>query len=369
MADFTSALYLGLSHPSRALAPWMALSSGKPLVLTATERERPIAHALARLQGSETALLGPSTLHLFWDLLGVLADDRVAILLDRGAYPIAHWGAERLAAKGVPIQVFQHRDPEHLAQRVQRWRRTHRRPLVIADGLCPACGQPAPLPDFLAIVEQDGGWLVIDDTQALGILGHSSNELRPFGLGGGGTPRWHGISHPRLLTVSSLAKGFGTPVAALSGSQPAIDRFERESQTRIHCSPPSAAVIAAAARALAVNAQLGEELRRRLLRNIRKLRTGLHGLGLRLGGGWFPVQTLLPAAGIDFARLHRQLRAEGIETLLLSPRRGASTRLGFALTARHRPDDIELAVEAVAASISGRRRSKKLLETSHAYVL
>jgi 8-amino-7-oxononanoate synthase len=369
MADFTSALYLGLNHPSRALTPWKGLSTGKPVVLEAPERERPVAHALARLQGSETALLGPSTLHLFWDLLGILADDRVAILIDRGTYPIARWGAERLVAKGVPIQAFRHKDPDHLARCVQRWRHTHRLPLVIADGLCPACGQPAPLHDFLAIVEQDGGWLVVDDTQALGILGHSPDELRPFGLGGGGTPRWHGVSNPRLLTVSSLAKGFGTPIATLSGSRAVLNRFERASQIRIHCSPPSAAVIAAAARALAVNAQLGEVLRQRLLRNIRKLRTGLQGLGLQLGGGWFPVQTLLPAAGIDFTRLHQRLRAEGIDTLLHSPRSSASARLGFALTARHRPDEIELAVEAVAANIGRRRRSENILETNHAYLL
>lgn len=105
------------------------------------------------------------------------------------------------------------------------------------------------------------------------------------------------------------------------------------------------------------------------MRNIRKLRTGLQGLGLRLGGGWFPVQTLLPAAGIDLARLHRQLRVKEIQTLLYSPRHGASARLGFALTARHRPDEIEMAVEAVADSISGRCRWKNFLETSHAYTL
>lgn len=93
MHDFTSALYLGLHHPSASLRPWGQLTTGKPAAFEAPVSEQRLARWLAGLVGCEQAVFGPSTLHLFWDLFGVLAKQEVSVYLDAGAYPIAHWGA------------------------------------------------------------------------------------------------------------------------------------------------------------------------------------------------------------------------------------------------------------------------------------
>ena len=79
MLDFTSALYLGLRHPTGSLRPWAQLTSGRPAALATPANQAGVAQALARLQGCEMATLSSSTLHLFWDLFGVLAGGRVAI--------------------------------------------------------------------------------------------------------------------------------------------------------------------------------------------------------------------------------------------------------------------------------------------------
>ena len=52
---------------------------------------------------------------------------------------------------------------------------------MVADGFCPGCGQPAPLTDYLQLIQQRGGLLVLDDTQALGILGHSPSAQSAVG--------------------------------------------------------------------------------------------------------------------------------------------------------------------------------------------
>jgi 8-amino-7-oxononanoate synthase len=44
-------------------------------------------------------------------------------------------------------------------------------PVVVADGLCAACGCAAPVAAYLDCVRRAGGLLVLDDTQALGLLG------------------------------------------------------------------------------------------------------------------------------------------------------------------------------------------------------
>ena len=105
MLDFTSALYLGLRHPSavpRAMGPTHERAAG---CITHDSESRMLAQALANLVGCARATLGSSTLHLFWDLFGML-DRRQAIYMDAGVYPIGRWGVERAAARGIFLYKF-----------------------------------------------------------------------------------------------------------------------------------------------------------------------------------------------------------------------------------------------------------------------
>src|SRR5262245_5072420 len=101
--DFTSSLYLGFRHESSSLKPWSQLTTGWPSILGEPPGAEIVAHQLAKLQGCEQAILGTSTLHLFWDLFGILAGERIVIFQDDGAYASAQWGVERAAARGVPV--------------------------------------------------------------------------------------------------------------------------------------------------------------------------------------------------------------------------------------------------------------------------
>ena len=65
--------------------------------------------------------------------------------------------------------------------------------------------------------------------------------------------------------------------------------FERLSQTRTHCSPPSAAVIAAASNALTINNRRGDAIRRRLAQRVKQFCLSLKGMNLIRPGGLFPV--------------------------------------------------------------------------------
>src|SRR5260221_1007743 len=144
--DFTSALYLGLQHPSASLASWDAFTLGRPAALAEPPDAETVAGELASLQGSEAATLLPSTLHLFWDLFRVLDGGQVGILCDAGLYPIARWGAERALGLGMPVRTFAHHDVGALAQAIDRMARAKLRPIVVTDGYCPGSGAPAPIP-------------------------------------------------------------------------------------------------------------------------------------------------------------------------------------------------------------------------------
>jgi 8-amino-7-oxononanoate synthase len=347
MLNFTSALYLGLYHPMHSLRPWKQFTTGTPAALSQPPITSNVEKQLAALQGLQRATLGPSTFHLFWDLFGILAQKRIAIYLDKDAYPIAKWGVERAAAASVSVKTFRHHDADLLRRQICRTNAKRKRPVIVTDGFCPVCGKAAPLADYLTIIRRFGGYLVIDDTQALGILGHNPAQHKPYGLGGGGSLRWHDIQDPHIVNVSSMAKGFGVPLAALSGSEKFVRRFEAASDTRVHSSPASIADIHAAEHALKVNQLRGDTLRKRLARNVARFRSCLRDTGIVNQGESFPVQAL-PVPEKIAERIHRRLRQRGVATVLQLSCAGQTPCISFVITARHETDEIDKVIKIFA---------------------
>ncbi len=343
-----------MRHPSRSLAAWDSLTTGRPAALASPSGSREAAQRLAALQGCECGLIAPSTLHLFWDLFGVLSGRRAAIYLDAGVYPIARWGAERAAARGVPAREFPHHDAHGLLRQLKQ-DASGRRPLIVADGFCPGCGKSAPIADYLHCARAFGGLLILDDTQSLGIFGRDPDNSAPFGRGGGGSLVWSEAHGPDILLISSLAKGFGSPLAVLSGSERLVRMFDERSETRVHTSPPSVAVINAARRALDINDSHGDEIRLQLARLVSRFRRRLKESGFGVSGGLFPVQTLAPISGLDAPTLHERLFRSGIRTVIHHARNGDDALISFVINAGHSPDDVDRAADALAAVTSGFR--------------
>lgn len=157
------------------------------------------------------------------------------------------------------------------------------------------------------------------------------------------------INSDRLIIGSSLAKAFGVPVAVLAGSAAILDEFERESATRVHCSPPSAAAIGASIRALGINWRRGDALRSSLAQLVCRFRHGLEKLGLIAIPGLFPVQPLRLPGHIDPYKLHQELENRGVEAVL--HRRGGKVGISFVITARHSAGDIDQALTHLATGI------------------
>jgi 8-amino-7-oxononanoate synthase len=343
MIDFSSSLYLGMDHPSEALRPWPKFTNGIPAALGSPPGADETASRLAVLQGCQRGVLGRSTLDLFWDLFGILADGRNDIFLDAETYPIARWAAERAAVRGASLQTIRHHDADMLMELAKKSARRGMRPVLIVDGFCPGCGKAAPLAAYLDPLRKVGGLIVLDDTQALGVFGHSPSPDAPYGTGGGGTLRFSRIAGDDVLAISSLAKGFGAPVAVIVGSDLAIRYVEANSETRVHCSPPSIPAIRAAEHALDVNQKRGDMLRLRLIRLVEHFRRRIIEAGLRPSGGIFPVQTI---ETVHATSVFNILFGLGIKSVL------RPSRVSFVLNCRHSLDDIDAAVSAIIQAIT-----------------
>jgi len=349
--DFTSSLYLGLRHASASLRPWAQLTGGVPYALGTPLLARALVQQLAGLIGTERATLARSTLHAFWDLFVILAGNGAAIYVDASAYPIAQWGIERAAGRGVPAHRFARHDPDGLRRRLRATLQARSRPIIVVDGLCPGCGILAPLQRYLETAREFGGTLVVDDTQAVGILGLSPGALAPYGAGGGGSLHRHGIGGADVIVVASLAKGFGVPTTVVAGSAFEVDRFERESATRVHCSPPSAADLNAATHALTVNRRMGDVLRLKLARLVRRFRDGVRRFGIRMSDTLFPVQRLILPASVNVLAVHQHLQRLGVRAVLQTPVCRPVPSLAFLITAGHSESAVDRAVGSIGAAL------------------
>lgn len=351
MSDFSSSLYLGMDHSIYTLRPWSQLTTGKPGLLHKPVQQRFVEHKLAELMGYEQTMLGTSTLHLFWDVFGMLSRLPVAIYFDEHVYPIARWGIERLSCQGITIRQYPHHDTDKLNQQISIDCAHGLRPVVVADGFCPGCSQFAPIAKLLRVIRKYDGYLLIDDTQTLGIFGHHASSENAYGWGGGGSLQWHQIWDKHVISISSLAKGFGVPVAVLSGSHEFINNFMAASETIVHTSPPSFAVIEAARHAMQINQNYGDEIRNRLIKLIVYFKRYLTYAGLSCLPGYFPLQTLTDISRISSQKLYQQLLQAGIQTVLHRTRCTCKASNSFIITARHNFSSIKTAILILAEII------------------
>ena len=158
------------------------------------------------------------------------------------------------------------------------------------------------------------------------------------------------IRSPAVIIGSSLAKGFGVPLATLGGSAKLIRQFMRRSETLAHASPPSIAVLHAAEHALMLNAARGDAIRRHLARLVTRFRERISRTRLSGIHSLFPVQTLTADPRSDVVRLHRMLGAVGVRTVVVRERVAPGAKLLFVFNALHSIDDVDRAADALASA-------------------
>ncbi len=334
--DFTSAHYLGIRHRSADLGHWSELSSGHPAVLGQPPGAKQLAQRVARLQGLNAGIAGASTLHLFHDLLSWLAERRGRFFLDEHAYPIASW-ALCATPQNHLAERFPHQDTHQLAAQFRRQLRVGERPVILTDGYCPTCGRLAPLRALSELAREHAGYLVVDSTQGLGLLGARPSRSDPLGADGGGVLRHQDLHGPHVVSIASLTKSFSAPVAVLAGPGRLVEQLSALG-SQVHSSPPTTVVLRAAMRALQLNERIGVTLRRRLVQRVTQLRCSLRNLPWV--GGSFPLQLLRFGDGLTAERVHERLHARGVTALLLKGHDG-TPQIGLAISSSHSKGDID----------------------------
>lgn len=340
MLDFTSASYLGSEFSSISLHLKTPLTLGKPAFLKEPLLNRWVANQIAKMQGLERGVIAPSSLHLFWDLFGILSKNYV-VFIEENIYPIGQWGTIHADARQIPVIRFKPENLIELQNSIITNCLNKQKPLIVCDALNIDSGKLAPIKEYLSLIEPMNGNLLIDDTQTFGIFGTNPTHTG-FGLGGGGILKLLQINSYKILTINSLSKAFGVPIAVLAGNEKIIKSFEKHSLTRVHTSAVSAAHAIAAARILKTNQQIGDKLRQKLWNNIQYFRKNLAKLGyLTTTSGIFPVQKVSLNYPNSALLIYQKLLENNIECLLLaSAQKPPQPSIAFCFRADHSFKDI-----------------------------
>ena len=343
VVNFASYDYLGLNadpRPRRAAATALerygVSASGSRMVSGSRPVHLALEEALAEHYGCEAALSFVSGHATNVSLISTLMEERDLVLSDGLIHNSVSTG---MALSAAARRSFPHNDMAALERILENHRPLHRHVLIVVEGLYSMDGDLPDLPRLLELRDRYDAWLMVDEAHALG----------PVGARGHGVFEHFGIDPARVdIWMGTLSKTLASTGGYVAGSHDLIRYLKARAPGHVFsvALPPSLA--ASAAEALSVlhlepgrAAQL-QALGAHFLRKARSL--GLD-CGAAVGSGVLPVMIGDSALA---AKLSERLLAVGINVAPVTfpgvPM--GSARLRFFLSSDHRPEDIDLALEA-----------------------
>ena len=343
LRNFSSNDYLGLaSHPrvaeamSEAARTWGTGSTASRLICGTTREHAALEEELAAAKGTEAALVFSTGVAAASGTIPSLVGRGDVVIVDKLAHACL---IDAIHASGAKLRVFPHNDLGKLEAHLQWARRTHPRgrALIVTESVFSMDGDLAPLRDIVALKEQHGALLLLDEAHAVGIRG----------MGAQGLAGELGLGDRIEIQMGTLGKALGVSGGYIAGSRVLIDLLVNRARSFIFSTAPSPAIAAACRATLRiVKSRVGDGLRAKLQENLCLLAEGLK----------IPV----PPSAIVPLVLGSEERALAASSRVLEagffvpairyptvPR--ITARLRITVSAAHRPEQ----VQALAATLAG----------------
>ena len=343
LLDFSSNDYLGLSHHPelirRACAyaqRWGAGAGASRLVAGNLPPFPEIEAKLAAAKGTEAALILVSGVQANLTLLPALLDARYL-----GAEPLVY--ADRLnhasliqgcIGAGVKQIRFRHNDLGHLEELLERDKDSPRPRFIITESVFSMDGDCADVPALRTLAERYGAFLYLDEAHATGVLGENG-----FGLA-------HGLRQG--LAMGTFSKGLGGFGAYVACSAALREYLVNRCGGVIYATALPPSVLGAMDAALDLVPALRAE-RAHLARMAAEFRAALNAAGLDTSTSATQIVPLILGGEERTLSVARALEAEGFLAVAIRPPTvpAGTSRIRFALSARHSEADIAALTEAV----------------------
>lgn len=265
IVNFSSNDYLGLaSHPSLAAAMaegarrWGTGATASRLICGTSAEHAALEEELAGAKGTEAALVFSTGVAAATGTIPALVGRGDVVILDKLAHACLIDGAH---ASGAKLRVFPHNDLEKLEAHLCWARQTHPsgKILIITESVFSMDGDLAPLRGIVALKEQHGAFLMLDEAHAVGVRGKGIQ-----GLAGE-----FGLIERIEIQMGTLGKALGVSGGYIAGSRVLIDFLINRARSFIFSTAPSPAVTAACREALRiVCSEEGKSLCGKLQENI-----------------------------------------------------------------------------------------------------
>lgn len=271
--------------------------------------------------GVINALAGPRSM-LFQDALNH------ASLLDGG------W-----LSKGTSVR-FPHSDMIALQEMLAN----HQQPLeglIITDGVFSMDGDIARLNDLVALSDQSGLALMVDDAHGIGCLGATGRGSLEQVVNDAGKQGQLSQNDVPVL-IGTFGKAFGTAGAFVAGDRDLIAYLEQFARTHMFSTamPPA---LAEATRASLERMRTEPWRRARLQALVRQFRVGVEQLGLPLLPSFTPVQAIMLGSVERALEASRLLRERGLQVSAIRPPTvpQGQARLRVTLCSTHSDEDMQ----------------------------
>lgn len=328
-----------MREAKRAVEEWGAGSGASRLISGNLGIHEELERALARFKKEEAALVFSSGYLANLGAVTSLVGEGDVVLVDRLNHS-SLVDAARLS--GAKLWVYPHLDLDRLGDLLGR-ASGFRRKLVVTDAYFSMDGHVAPLDRLLALCEDRGAVLMIDEAHSAGVYGRT----------GRGLTEHFGLSGKIPVVMGTLSKALGSSGGYVAGSRMLIDTLMNRAKSFIYTTAPVPASSAAALASVRILEKKTPRLGELWLR-IAQLREGLAEIGLDLMGSEGPI---VPVRIGDAARtlaVRDALERAGIEAAAIrTPTVPKGTeRIRLSVSAKHSKRDVEFFLKTFAKVIN-----------------
>lgn len=229
------------------------------------------------------------------------------------------------------VQIYTHRDIDALGRMLAT--SSAKTKMVVTDSVFSMDGEIAPLPELLALCEQHGAWLMVDDAHGFGVLGaHGRGVLEHFNL-----------RSPYLIYMGTLGKAAGVSGAFVAAHDTVIEWLVQRARQYIYttASPP------ALAHALLTSLDIiegtdGAARRQRLKEMISQFKQTIRLQAWQRPASDTPIQPVVIGDNQDALHAAAALYAQGLWVPAIRPPTvpTGTARLRVTLSAAHTGDDV-----------------------------
>jgi 8-amino-7-oxononanoate synthase len=347
--NFSSNDYLGLaSHPAlksaatRAVEMFGSGAGASRLICGSLAPFHELEETLAAFKCTEAALSFSTGYAAATGAISALMGSDDVIILDKLVHACIV-DAARLS--GAKLRIFDHNDLNDLAEKLN-WAAGRRRTpnqkshtLIVTESVFSMDGDRAPLREIVALKEQHGAWLMVDEAHATGILGRNGRGLADE----------LGVSSQIDIQMGTLGKALGASGGYICGSRELVDFLINHARSFIFSTAPVPAAAAAATAGIRViQSSEGDALRKSLFERVRELTSSIE---VQPSAGSSAIVPFMIGDEKAATTAAEQLREQHIFIPAIrypTVARGAA-RLRITLSAAHSRADVDLLIRGLNA--------------------